>query len=249
MNDLNYPPVLFKYLDSDGGKAMLENETLKFTPASQLNDPYDCHHVSPVKVDYPGFQVEIDLNAVFEHIGICSLSSDPLNILMWSYYNGHKGLCLGVNMNTAGTMIGYHQNVNRVVCIKKVTYQETLPILDPLDVVPRNFQDKAFVDNSEKAQRAINKFLSTKTKKWEHENEYRLILRGEMDVSKIAMAKIDSLIDCIYLGCRFPADKAPYILNIAKARNLKVYQTRLSSDGETMNCTEISYPPSPSINR
>lgn len=35
--------TLYKYLDADGGLAMLYNNNLMFTNATQLNDPFDCH--------------------------------------------------------------------------------------------------------------------------------------------------------------------------------------------------------------
>lgn len=35
-------PVLYKYLDADGGLNMLKYHNLQFTNASRLNDPFDC---------------------------------------------------------------------------------------------------------------------------------------------------------------------------------------------------------------
>ena len=35
--------ILYKYLDAEGGAAMLYNKNLMFTNATQLNDPFDCH--------------------------------------------------------------------------------------------------------------------------------------------------------------------------------------------------------------
>ena len=34
---------LYKYLDTNGGIAMLYNRTLQFTNATQMNDPLECH--------------------------------------------------------------------------------------------------------------------------------------------------------------------------------------------------------------
>ena len=38
--------MLYKYLDIDGGLAMLHNSNLQFTNSTRLNDPFDCHPVS-----------------------------------------------------------------------------------------------------------------------------------------------------------------------------------------------------------
>ena len=34
---------LYKYLDANGGLAMLQNCNLQFTNATQLNNSFDCH--------------------------------------------------------------------------------------------------------------------------------------------------------------------------------------------------------------
>lgn len=35
--------ILYKYLDADGGLKMLQNSNLRFSNATKLNDPFDCH--------------------------------------------------------------------------------------------------------------------------------------------------------------------------------------------------------------
>ena len=40
---------LYKYLDVDGGLAMLSNSNIQFTNATKLNDPFDCH---PSLIDF-----------------------------------------------------------------------------------------------------------------------------------------------------------------------------------------------------
>ena len=35
--------TLYKYLDVDGGLAMLKHHNLQFTNATMLNDSFDCH--------------------------------------------------------------------------------------------------------------------------------------------------------------------------------------------------------------
>ena len=41
--------ILYKYLDVDGGLAMLKHHNLQFTNATKFNDPFDCH---PALFDY-----------------------------------------------------------------------------------------------------------------------------------------------------------------------------------------------------
>ena len=37
--------ILYKYLDVNGGLAMLEHHNLQFTNSTKFNDPFDCHPV------------------------------------------------------------------------------------------------------------------------------------------------------------------------------------------------------------
>lgn len=41
--------ILYKYLNIEGAKCMIENSNLQFTNATKLNDPFDCH---PKLFDY-----------------------------------------------------------------------------------------------------------------------------------------------------------------------------------------------------
>ena len=101
--------TLYKYLDINGGLAMLELHNLQFTNATKFNDPFDCH---PALFDYsnvPENQKEwprTDLVSAMEknHMEnlrnstwICCLSKVYDSLLMWAYYNAHKGICIGLN--------------------------------------------------------------------------------------------------------------------------------------------------------
>lgn len=169
-------------------------------------------------------------------LGYVALQTTIEVFLMWTHYaRGHRGFCLGINMEEVGPLYGRHPDIEKVVFIKKVTYQEKLPILNLFKIVPKNFQKTTVGEDSEEAQREINTFLSTKTKQWENEREWRLILRGSIGgKSQRAFATVNNLISCVYLGCRFPQNRRSEILKIASTRGLKVYQAQLSADGKGM---------------
>jgi hypothetical protein len=100
--------LLYKYLDITGAKAMLDNGTLQFTNTMKLNDPFDCNpglwidFSNPYKhtneylenVERDGYDnySEFRINTF-----VCSLSKVYDSILMWSYYNKHEGVCLGID--------------------------------------------------------------------------------------------------------------------------------------------------------
>jgi hypothetical protein len=104
---------LYKYLDVDGGLAMLSNGNIQFTNATKLNDPFDCH---PSLIDFSHVPTERarawDKEAIMDlesnrcerqrdNTWICSLSKNYDSLLMWSYYNCHKGICIGIDMEKA----------------------------------------------------------------------------------------------------------------------------------------------------
>ena len=103
--------VLYKYLDADGGLKMLENSTLKFNNAISFNDPFDNH---PSLMDYSNVPEALSQGVgadfirrmykggcILSHANtwICSLSKVYDDLLMWSYYGNHKGICVGLDMD------------------------------------------------------------------------------------------------------------------------------------------------------
>jgi hypothetical protein len=103
-------PILFKYLDANGAKAMLYHSNIQFTNATKLNDPFDCH---PGLIDFSKIPLEraktwgredtilLDADPYRrnqERAWICCLSKVFDSILMWSYYNNHKGVCIGLDI-------------------------------------------------------------------------------------------------------------------------------------------------------
>jgi len=124
------PPSLFKlYSLSQYSVDALLNGYLYAPNPSQLNDIYDCD-VRLIKYDNPEFirelfapdfpKKELDslidsddphlqLNTqvnfreiLFRHYGIVSLTSNPNNIQMWSYYTNHKGFALQFDYSKFG---------------------------------------------------------------------------------------------------------------------------------------------------
>ena len=62
---------LYKYLDAQGGLAMLSNGNIQFTNATKLNDPFDCH---PSLIDFS--QVPSERTRVWSKEDIINLESN-----------------------------------------------------------------------------------------------------------------------------------------------------------------------------
>lgn len=165
---------LYKYLDANGGLSMLYNSTLMFTNATQLNDPFDCHpayiHLTgEMPTPYKSWPAEIvswlEYNKRLERRDItyiCSLSKTYNSILMWSYYNKHSGVCIGLDMEKTRKYLNNMYGLFLGCPELEVQYR---------DVV----NDPNSINDS-------NNFLcyhfATKAKEWQHEQEVRLIAYG-----------------------------------------------------------------------
>lgn len=165
--------ILYKYLDAKGGLMMLQGRNLQFTNATRLNDPFDCH---PGLIDYSNANnkdAQVWDKKIVEVIEysrarnqrddtwVCSLSKNYNSLLMWSYYNGHKGVCIGVNREKTKACLSHiTQSIYIGALEMEVQYKE---IIDK----PDYFHDRL---NDLKYQ------LSTKAKDWAHEQEVRLVL-------------------------------------------------------------------------
>lgn len=167
--------TLYKYLDVNGGLAMLEYHNLQFTNATKFNDPFDCH---PALFDYSNVPAtpnnwppadflkqkgETDMENLRNSTWICCLSKVYDSLLMWAYYNSHKGICIGLNIEAVlkccqhkfiGLMYPYPAEVKYRDIHQKPDYFKDLP--------------------------SWNDLLTTKAKEWEHEQEVRLITKDPM---------------------------------------------------------------------
>lgn len=164
---------LYKYLDVNGGLAMLEHHNLQFTNSTCLNDPFDCHpalfdysNVPTNKYNWPPADFlkqkgETDMENQRNGTWICSLSKVYDSLLMWSYYGNHRGVCIGVDMEKARTYL------SKIMCSVYFGAIE-------MEVQYRDIIEKP--DYFHDAKDLFRYQLSTKAKAWEHEKEVRLIL-------------------------------------------------------------------------
>ncbi len=232
---------LYKYLDTIGGLAMLYNKTLQFTNATQMNDPFECH---PVLVDFPpdrlglyhGIPADFYSKMVYQkglnyrdRTYICSLTKVYDSILMWSYYNKHQGVCIGLNMENVRP---YLKNIMALIvcCFElEVVYRDTIADFTPLDDTVDFLQYQ----------------FATKAKEWQHEQEVRLISYEPshmyMRLSPSQNDKEDPIdwkeerayfeigsecFESLYLGLNISRKDKDNIIKIAREcnPNIKIYQ-------------------------
>ena len=235
---------LYKYLDINGGLAMLHNSNLQFTNSTRLNDPFDCHPALfdfsnvPVNeynwppVDFLKEKGEIDMENLRNSAWICSLSKIYDSLLMWAYYCNHKGICIGLNMEKARDYLSkIHCSIYMGALKMEVQYRDVIE-------KPDYFHD---------AKDYFHYLLSTKAKAWEHEQEVRLVLidpshgytpvalpselenkNGLNDWKNVRFYPSlgGECFESVYLGIKIDKKEKERVIELAKNRNpnIKIYQ-------------------------
>ena len=248
--------VLYKYLDADGGLAMLEHHNLQFTNASKFNDPFDCHPAlfdyshAPVNknnwppADFLSMKGENDMENLRNSTWICCLSKVYDSLLMWAYYNNHKGICIGLNVEAVLESCQHGFIGLMSPSLEEVKYKDILQ-------KPDYFKDHIlWID-----------LWTTKAKAWEHEQEVRLItkepswVRARMDIPKELKDKeiVDGKeiryypelsADCfesVYLGVNILPQKKTEIIKFAKNLNpnIKIYQMTIDLEAFRLKAERI----------
>lgn len=248
---------LYKYLDAQGGLAMLSNGNIQFTNATKLNDPFDCH---PSLIDFSqvpterarlwGKEAIIDLESNhFERnrdkTWLCSLSKNYDSLLMWSYYNCHKGVCIGIDLEKADKYLSRIVGTVILGYLKfEVKYRD---VIEKPDFFKRKEDLWAYQ-------------LSTKGKVWEHEQEVRLVIVDpsrvtpyyvpkEFDKKEIVDYKEIRFVpkigrECfnsVYLGVNIYDDTKTQIINTAKGQNpeIKIYQMKADANAFRLQTEQI----------
>lgn len=247
---------LYKYLDVTGGLAMLEHHNLQFTNASKFNDPFDCHpalfdysYIPENKDDWPiakflSFKGENDMENLRNSTWMCCLSKVYDSLLMWAYYNSHKGICIGLNVEAVLKSCQHGFFGLMYPSVEEVKYKDILQ-------KPDYFKDHpSWID-----------LWTTKAKAWGHEQEVRLItkdpvwVRAGRDIPN--ELKDDEIVDgkeirhypqlsadcfeSVYLGVNILPRNKTKIIKVARNLNpnIKIYQMTTDPEAFQLRAKEI----------
>lgn len=248
---------LYKYLDAKGALMMLFRSNLQFTNATRLNDPFDCH---PSLINFSNVPNEkchgwspdvismVESNQYERYrdsAWICSLSKNYDSLLMWSYYNSHKGVCIGLDMEKVKQYLSRIMNGVYIGAREfEVQYKD---IIEKPDYF-RDYQD------------FFKYQISTKAKAWEHEQEVRLLLIDPMPATVLhhpcfavmdlpykpkdndwpidyrelrAYAEIGcECFESVYLGINIDKDEKAKLIKLAKKLNpeIEIYQMNVDPE-------------------
>jgi hypothetical protein len=184
--DFGKPEFLYKFYSlSERSIDSLINKKIYAAHPSQFNDLFDCNEdlisfdddnviknflygiiplseiekqISSDRSEIERF-VKVHFNGVlYRKWGIFSLTSEPNNIVMWSYYNDHKGFCVEFDFT-------------------KFQFKHYGPF-------PINYQSKIEPISIKDAGPLLSVIYQTNIKSlnWSHENEWRIIIDAGEDV-------------------------------------------------------------------
>lgn len=207
-------------------KEFFEGFLLKLSRFGEFNDPFEMipgYELLTLDQEYINYRLEnhpnewesyyynyIDTMAgVRASLGVICFTSKVDNLLMWSHYgNNHEGICVEFDANSRFFNGQYNdrespffEEINgydykdiyaNVGVLKKVKYTEKRPLI---------FDTRQLIKDTES--------WLVKSKEWEYEDEYRLILPLDLTEMKqvnglqMSFLKIDyNIIKSVTMGCQ-----------------------------------------------
>lgn len=151
-----------------------------------------------------------------ESMGIFSLSKSYNDELLWAYYaNSHKGFCIGYDFNK---LINNNDRDSRFHF--EVNYSDKPPELEISDFSKNNS--------------VLFKMGAMKSKRWEHEQEVRII------TNKVGVQPYDyKALKQIFFGLRMSDDDKKKIMDKLKGRNIDFYQMQLIENTYNFQAVKI----------
>lgn len=156
------PTILYKYLGPRGVR-VLTSRSLRFTPPVELNDPFESRLPEVIRlagrasessqpVVFPEDEQRL-LKAIGNTYAISCFSQIPDDLLMWAHYGqAHSGIVIGFRTeHPAFTALGR---------LFPVSYRTTRPLV-----------------SSQTPEESILRILTTKSRHWRYEREWRVLTR------------------------------------------------------------------------
>lgn len=228
--------LVYKYRSgTENDLKALENNQYWSSSIEQLNDP--CEAITDTKrvkkfLNYIGLKVGAKTNEDFDLIndntdevlsmdnkmGIYSLSKTPLDKLLWAHYaNSHKGFCIEYDLD----ILLKNDGKNHIYSFP-VSYSKKPPNIGFLDII-RNKQNNF-----------IKKFAFHKSKRWEYEQEHRIV------TSKKGLNSYDhKALKSIYFGLKISESDRNQLINLLKERGLNFYQIELEKNSYSFKAVKL----------
>lgn len=173
--------IIYKYLSSELGKAVIGNGKVAFSLARYFNDPFETEAGYPVpKIDpvsdlMNGIRSWGAREAWTRNCGVLCLTRSPLNPLMWAHYGEeHRGFVLGFDAERSGFLS--EESCLIPAQFGSIIYTQTRPI-DPLphrdraDPINVGREHRFRSDHYDK----LSQLFLQKPACWSYEEEVRVV--------------------------------------------------------------------------
>lgn len=149
-----------------------------------------------------------------------------INTTMWSHYaDNHKGFCIKYSLK-----LNELKHKDLILCgLYPVIYTAKTPTISPRELMKSNFlNDKLQLNKS--IQKTVLKSFITKSRFWNYEKEWRLIISNKDDYifsdGTIPFVKPES----IYMGCRIENNLKKHLVKYADKNGINIYQAYKSEE-------------------
>ncbi len=152
--------------------------------------------------------------------GVYSLSRSATDELLWAYYaDSHRGFCLEYELDE---LVSY--KLQGQGCTE-VDYQDDVPTITLSDLVG--------IKNSHEA--LIRKLIGTKSRRWQHENEVRVVTGqpGHFEYDFRALK-------AIYFGARSTAQLRRRLMRALAGRGLRYFQVSPTGQTYALKVSEVA---------
>ena len=210
MERIKRPILVYKYSGiTEYAFDSLRKSVFWCTDHDKLNDPFDCQFKYADSM-FEKIGVPKNDRSSFEKLvkklwgwGLCCFTTENSNHLMWSHYaDGHKGFCLEFDTRKCKLLSEK---------LFPVTYSDEFPIIKEFDeIIPNG--------------------VLRKTKKWEYEKEWRLIIGGS---GNCHLPYNRRALSSIYFGLNTSAKDLRKVMSICRRshhRKIKYYRTVKEED-------------------
>jgi hypothetical protein len=153
------------------------------------------------------------------------------NTTMWSHYaDNHQGFCVKYSLKFEQL-----ENAESIQCgLFPVAYTSNVPKISPRELLRLEYKNSKLILNKH-VLKTTYKALTTKSKFWNYEKEWRLIV-GDKNSEIILNNTIPFLkVDTIYLGCRIEANLKKHLVHFAVDNKIKVYQSKQNNEKFTLD--------------
>jgi hypothetical protein len=188
----------YKYLCTKFALKTVVEHRMKVSEFADMNDPFE---LAGAAFSDPNVY-ESFVRLVNEEWGALCLSKEWNNPLLWSHYaDKHRGICLGFEIGSKVEVL----DLNYVDTIQELSVDGFKKL-----TTTRHLPNTQTPNAKSEAKKPLMHLLRTKFKKWQYENEARLLVSKKVEEAGLWFHPFDDdLRLCeVIAGARFPLNRA-----------------------------------------